>query len=425
MNKNFSQLAKSIAITDTLFPSWEGLGVGLQCFLSTNLENQKTSQRSNKRFSPLKGSRGINFISPILNFSTKFFLLIFTLLLLQIEVQAQPSQGLKKLVNRFAEEYTEKENTYGLAVGIIDGVYDYQYYYGHLTEGNYLPPADSTVFEIGGGSKLFAATLMALMSLEGQIHLDSSIAPYLPDSLQENPFLQSLTFHHLATHTARLPKKPFNLYSPNPENPYEHYQQADLYDLLDNLNNDLKPQKRYRYSHLGYGLLGNVLASASQLPYDSLLEQKVLGPLGMTESGNHSRKNQVIGHDFRGTEIPAQELGAMAPSLGLRMTLPNALAFVKANLTAEIGKGRLSESLLMCQEIQQESHQKKVFTGYGWHILDQGKKFPKIYTHSGSTKGFRYFVAFIKETQTAVVLLANSTEHIDVMGFELLELLNR
>jgi D-alanyl-D-alanine-carboxypeptidase/D-alanyl-D-alanine-endopeptidase len=63
--------------------------------------------------------------------------------------------------------------------------------------------------------------------------------------------------------------------------------------------------------------------------------------------------------------------------------------------------------------------------GYGWYTstLTEESNLPVVWINGG-TGGFRSFIGFIKDTNTAVVVLSNSTNGVDEMGFEILELLN-
>ena len=57
--------------------------------------------------------------------------------------------------------------------------------------------------------------------------------------------------------------------------------------------------------------------------------------------------------------------------------------------------------------------------GLGWHIRTQGGE--AIVVHHGATGGFWSFGGFDKERQIGVVVLTNSSENIDDIGYRLLE----
>jgi CubicO group peptidase (beta-lactamase class C family) len=45
--------------------------------------------------------------------------------------------------------------------------------------------------------------------------------------------------------------------------------------------------------------------------------------------------------------------------------------------------------------------------------------------HNGGTGGYRSFAGFVKESRTAVVVLANSTEEVDPVAVAVLDILQR
>jgi CubicO group peptidase (beta-lactamase class C family) len=49
---------------------------------------------------------------------------------------------------------------------------------------------------------------------------------------------------------------------------------------------------------------------------------------------------------------------------------------------------------------------------------------PRFSWHNGGTGGYRSFVGFVRETETAVVVLANSAKSVDSLGVKILKLLN-
>ena len=62
--------------------------------------------------------------------------------------------------------------------------------------------------------------------------------------------------------------------------------------------------------------------------------------------------------------------------------------------------------------------------GYGWFvsILSEESNLP-VNWMSGGTGGFRSFMAFNKDRNMAIVILSNSANPVEEMGFEILEYL--
>jgi CubicO group peptidase (beta-lactamase class C family) len=98
---------------------------------------------------------------------------------------------------------------------------------------------------------------------EGLLALDDPVQRYLPAGVELPVRGRPITLADLATHTAGLPRLPhgFVLRSVrHRRNPYAWLTVDDLYAGLPSTRLRREPGGRPRYSNLGYGLLGHVLA---------------------------------------------------------------------------------------------------------------------------------------------------------------------
>ena len=111
-----------------------------------------------------------------------------------------------------------------------------------------------------------------------------------------------ITLRELATHTSGLPRLAPS-HTPGMVNPYAYLTadvaEADLRTVV------RRPDAGWSYSNFGYQLLGLALQRAAGKEYPALLEERVLGPLGMTESG--------VGPAGDGTPVPGYAGGRRVP----------------------------------------------------------------------------------------------------------------
>jgi CubicO group peptidase (beta-lactamase class C family) len=118
----------------------------------------------------------------------------------------------------------------------------------------------------------------------------------------------------------------------------------------------------------------------------------------------------------------------LTPAAGIRSSVPDLLAFMKANLSP---KSFLNMPL-------KETHNARIYTdlrmpqymmGWGWiqAPLDErdsnNKK--RMLWQCGERGGFAGFMAFIKDSETAVIVLSNSVNSVDFMGNEILKNLDK
>lgn len=155
-------------------------------------------------------------------------------------------------------------------------------------------PCEDLIFEIGSITKVFTAILLCVQVEDGKIDPDAPISE-MSDTLTDVPHW--ITPARLASHTSGLP----NFYVPlwkallqqQPIGPYANFTRADLLDWLQKWRGK-KPASnlRHRYSNLGFGLLGEAMAMQEGKQFSNLLAQKVIRPLGLSNTTGHLRDDQ-------------------------------------------------------------------------------------------------------------------------------------
>src|SRR5690348_8744195 len=140
-------------------------------------------------------------------------------------------------------------------------------------------PADGR-FEIGSVTKTMTATLLTSLAADGALSVDDPISRWL----SAGPHGE-ITVRQLATHTSGLPAAAPNRQAgqSDPANPWAGY-------TFERAEEGLRlataaPGHPWRYSNLGYQLLGLILQRASGTDYPELLTGRLLAPLAMTHSG--------------------------------------------------------------------------------------------------------------------------------------------
>jgi D-alanyl-D-alanine-carboxypeptidase/D-alanyl-D-alanine-endopeptidase len=155
-------------------------------------------------------------------------------------------------------------------------------------------------FEIGSVTKTMTATVLASLAADGTLSLDDPIGRWL----SAGPHGE-ITIRQLATHTSGLPAvAPNRQATPdNPANPWAGYTFERAEEGLRQAT--VTPGNPWRYSNLGYQLLGLILQRASGTDYPVLLTERLLAPLAMTHSG--------VGRHGEGTVLPGHAGDRPAP----------------------------------------------------------------------------------------------------------------
>ena len=287
-------------------------------------------------------------------------------------------------------------------------------------------PADA-LFEIGSITKPLTGVLLAEAVLRDEVSLDDPLTKHL--SLVEAPPLwpeRAPTLAELATHQAGLRNTPKELTRREQAfvlglrrtDPWVDVDEATYRRLLAATN--VKRFGRFRYSSIGFGLLGEALARRVGTSYEQLLRVRLCEPLGLADTWIDPppgvRERLLPGHTRRGR--PAPWLRDVMPAAGsVRSTVSDLLRLLAAALeppTASPGPA------LTLAAKPREQLGRRASIGLGWLVVAQGGK-PPIVWHNGGTFGFRSFAGYVPEARIAAVVLTNTLRGVDGLGFKLLD----
>ena len=251
-------------------------------------------------------------------------------------------------------------------------------------------PADGR-FEVGSVTKTMTATLLALLAADGSLRLDDEVGRWLPAGPNAGIILRQL-----ATHTSGLPRLAPNMNVPTVDlaNPYAEFRVEQAEDGLRQAV--AAPGAPMLYSNFGYQLLGLVLERASGLPYEQLITDRLLTPLGMSRSGVGSNAGGIPlpGHDHRG-ELPHWG-HPLAAAGGVEATIGDLASYTSACLRPP--PSPLGAAIAAAQTpVEDGGHQ-----ALAWRVSDDG-----IRWHTGSTGGFSAAVLIDPDRSRAIAMLAS------------------
>jgi serine-type D-Ala-D-Ala carboxypeptidase/endopeptidase len=293
----------------------------------------------------------------------------------------------------------------GLVIGVVDTSGERFFSYG-VTARDGVPVNERTIFEIGSVTKLFTSLALSEMAVRGVVGLDVPVQVFLPDGARMPQFGEHpVTLRHLALHLSGLPEQPPDFGSSDPANPCAVYDSTRLLTFLNSFTLPYAPGERFRYSNLGSGLLGYVLARHESTVYERLVEQYVSAPLGLRDTrivlSAAQRLRFAQGHGGDGP-VPSCTSDALAGAGDLRSTAADIARLLAA--ASSVTTTPLDSAL-------------RLMLGWNQRQLPGGR----ILYHGGRTGGFRAFVGFDPERRRGVVILANSNEGVDDIGFHLLD----
>jgi CubicO group peptidase (beta-lactamase class C family) len=284
-----------------------------------------------------------------------------------------------------------------------------------LTGGPESPPiTPDTIFCIRSISKSVTALAVLMAVQEGLVDLDTPIKEYLHDftvhsRIDEHPE-ELITLRKMLSHWAGFTHDPpagIDLEQP-------HYFERYIKKISDTW---LRFPVDYRLEYANYGvdLAGYILQIRSGRPFADYAQDRVLGPIGMTNSSFDlervaQSKDRAIGHDTKGNVVPVPlpEIGAA----GLYSSIRDMSKYIQFHLNGGVVNGRrlLSEDLMEEYHAIQFAHRAQR-TGYTLGLWREVVSTTFSLYHEGGGRGFGSHLMVYPELGVGVVLLTNREYH--------------
>lgn len=264
-----------------------------------------------------------------------------------------------------------------------------------------------TVFEIGSISKVFTALILADMAVKGEVALDAPAETYLPSgSRMPRRGGRKISLRDLAMHISGLPRLAGNMPMGDPADPYADYTDALMLDFLAHYRLPRDISARFEYSNFGGALLGYLLARAAGEDYDTLLRERITGPLGMNDTSIALSPGQQARFPtgFDPLMRRAKPWQFVRPGAGgIRSTANDMLKFAAAALDPD---SPIGPAMKLALAPRVPSDDPSTDQALGWRVahLPPAREIP---LHDGGTGGFRSLLALDPARGTAVIALTN------------------
>ncbi len=337
----------------------------------------------------------------------------------RLDAQATIGGEWREDVSRVGRQIVEAGLSPGMSIGIAVGdwvVYAEGFGAADLATGR--AATGDTPFYIASTTKSLTGLAAVLAAHRGEIDLDAPMVRYLPTArLPEGIARESITVRDLLTLTHGLsgdgPVVLRTAYT-------GEFTSAQLLDLL-RYHRATGEQGTFSYNNLGYNLLGLVLESVYDEPWQDVVHRLMLGPLGMsrTTARLSSLPPNVIAmpHAWTPTGFAPAELHKADANLhaagGHFASARDLARYVAAHLGGGVVEG---ERALPAAPVRatRETHvpQSRQFGPYrriGWgYGLDIALyESDTLVSRFGSFSGYRSHVSFMPAHDIGVVVLVN------------------
>jgi CubicO group peptidase (beta-lactamase class C family) len=274
--------------------------------------------------------------------------------------------------------------------------------------GDVADPHTDVQYRLGSISKTVTAVAVMRLRDEGRLGLDDPLDRHVPGTpLGDRSVGQLLS--HLAGASAE-----------SPGGWWERVPGGPLADLA--LTDDdvvLGEARRFHYSNLGFGLLGELVARLRGRSWDDVVAAEVLAPLGMTRTTPRPSGRAAQGyavHPWADVVLPEPEhhAGVMAAAGQLWATLADLARFAAFLLgdTGDVLSPATLEEMAVPAGVDPSSPAWSAY-GLGLQVLRVDGR--TLTGHGGSMPGFLAGVFVDREEGTGGVSLANTTSGLDAL----------
>lgn len=311
---------------------------------------------------------------------------------------------------------------YHAAVGIADA------------ERN-LPACPDTIYAIASSTKAFTAAVLCGLAAEGKLCLDERVRTYIPDFRLQDPYAgENITVRDLLCHRSGLPRHDASMLT------WEDFRPENITEMVAGLPPVCPLRYAWHYQNHMFVLAGELAARVSGQSYQSLVENRILKPLGMDSTYLY------------GDEIRADDPRLSAPYDGkapmLRRLVRDYSAFPAGDgsiysTTRDMLKWLRfqlhgDESILPEKYLREMQAPQMLIRavdadkatlpeisssayGLGWFVYTYRGK--KLVLHGGAVGGYRSMQMFVPETDIAISVLLNSNDPVarEVVGYTVLD----
>ncbi|HLM01549.1 MAG TPA: serine hydrolase [Pyrinomonadaceae bacterium] len=329
--------------------------------------------------------------------------ILFTLFIVTFMTAANASTQQKvQKIDALLKQYYDYGQFNGSILITENGRVVYKKGFGMANMEWNIPNGTDTKFRIASVTKQFTAAIVLQLVEEGKIRLDGKITDYLTDYRKDTG--GKVTVHQLLNHTSGIPD-----YKNVTSNPYSA---ADFVKKHVSGDFEFEPGTKYRYNNGGYSMLGAIIEKVTGKSYETVLRERILKPLGMTNSGYGHHAAILRKHAGSYVKTPAGYVNA--PYIDM------AIPYAAGSMYSTVEDLYKWDQSLYEDKVLSADSRKLMFTpglsnyGYGIRISDlplgkSDRKTKIIWHGGGGINGFNSLISRAVEKRQTVIILDNGS----------------
>lgn len=304
-------------------------------------------------------------------------------------------------IGRTIEHYLKRQNSNGNFNGNIliakgDSIV-YTKSFGLVNRELAIEHTDSSKFLIGSITKPFTAMAILILAEQNKLGLDDRLYKYFPKFQSA----ASITISQLLHHTSGIAD--YKLLTDWQED--SKSDNTTPYTTISKMSNQpllFSPGESFKYSNVGYILLGLVIEKVSNMPFDSFIQKNILNPLDLKHTGIIKNESVISllasGYSSTPRETNKSEyINYQQPfsSGNMYSTTYDLWLFTKA----------VTQSKLLPLDKTNQLFTNGKYYSNGWGIRDYDGT--KAYGHYGGMNGFVGAITYLPVDDYFICILTN------------------
>jgi CubicO group peptidase (beta-lactamase class C family) len=286
------------------------------------------------------------------------------------------------------------------------------YGYANVAKRQAVDP-ERSLFRIGSTSKLFTWTAVMQLVEQGKLDLDTDVNKYLDFKIPAT-YPQPITLRHIMTHTPGF--------------------EEDSRDLISDDSTTLIPLGKWlathipgrvrapgtfsSYSNYATALAGYIVQRTSGLSFDDYIDQKVLAPLGMTQTATRQplpknlRADMSEGYAWTGGAYASKKFEIVEPMPA--GSIASSASDMSKFMIAHLNDGELNGQRILADSTAKRMHTRAFghdprLPGFALGFYEKTSHGLRIIGHGGDTQWFHTDLALIPDEKVGVFVSYNTS----------------
>ena len=313
------------------------------------------------------------------------------------------------LLDAWTAHSAKQQHLPSVALTVVQGdrpVWTKAFGYADLSAKRAATP--QTLYRIGSITKTFTALAMLQLHEDGKLGLDDRVRDHVKTAAihARDAALLDVTIRELLTHSSGLQRDLPGTWWSGPSFPAQ---------IADHFSATYPSSTQWKYSNVGYALLGEVIAAASGDPWARHIERRILGPLGMTSTEAMPHRDEARLATGYSRPAPGEphmpalraDHGAIGPAGGMASTIEDMGRY----LAFHMGGGG---SVLGAKSLR-EMHRPQWLLDDWQTAWGLGMRVRRVdgwvrVGHPGTTPGFAATMEFVPALKLGVTVLTNADD---------------